>query len=77
MEHSLHLVVPEDLYRSLLRSAQLTGRAPEAVAVELLPAASQATLSDPLEPFIGAFTSGIPDVADEHDRYLGEAILKA
>ncbi len=76
MEHTLQLAVPEEVYRSLLRSAEQSGRAPEAVAVDLLTAASQGPFDDPLEPFIGAFTSGVPDLADEHDRYLGEAILE-
>ena len=75
MEHTLQLVVPEEVYRSLVRLAEQSGLAPEAVAVDLLRAASQGSLDDPLEPFIGAFTSGIPDLADEHDRYLREAIL--
>jgi hypothetical protein len=31
---------------------------------------------DPLEPFIGAFTSDIPDLAQEHDKYLGQALAE-
>jgi len=31
--------------------------------------------ADPLEKFIGAFNSNIPDWADEHDKYLGQSFL--
>jgi hypothetical protein len=29
---------------------------------------------DPLEQFIGAFHSGVPDWAKDHDKYLGEGL---
>lgn len=31
---------------------------------------------DPVEPFIGAFSSNISDWADEHDKYLGEGQME-
>ena len=76
MEHALQLEVPEDVYESLLRSAKQTGQAPEVVAVQWLTTASRGLVDDPLEQFIGAFPSDIPDWADEHDKYLGQAILE-
>jgi hypothetical protein len=32
-------------------------------------------MSDPVEPFIGAFSSSVPDWADQHDNYLGQAVM--
>ncbi len=31
---------------------------------------------DPLEPFLGAFASDVPDAADQHDKYLGESLMR-
>jgi hypothetical protein len=31
---------------------------------------------DPLEPFIGAFASDVPDAADQHDKYLGQSLMR-
>lgn len=76
MGHTLNLDIPEDVFESLVRSARQTGREPEAVAVALLTTASRGLVDDPLERFIGAFPSNIPDWADEHNQYLGRAILE-
>lgn len=76
MGHILQLEVPEDVYESLMRAADQTGQRPEAVAVQWLVSATRDLVDDPLEPFIGAFPSDIPDWADQHDRYIGNAILE-
>jgi hypothetical protein len=31
---------------------------------------------DPLEPFIGAIRSDVPDAADQHDKYLGQPLAE-
>lgn len=31
---------------------------------------------DPVEPFIGAFRSDVPDWADQHDKYLGQSLME-
>jgi hypothetical protein len=76
MIYTLELELPEDIYESLVRSANQTGQQPEELAVQWLQAASQNAVDDPLEPFIGAFTSGIPDLADRHDENLGKTIAE-
>jgi hypothetical protein len=38
--------------------------------------AIQKAIDDPVENFIGAFSSNIPDWADQHDRYLGLALME-
>ena len=76
MGHTLQLEVPEEVYESLVRSARQTGQRPEAVAVQWLVSATEKLEDDPLEAFIGAFPSNIADWGDEHDRYLGAALLE-
>jgi len=74
MGHTLTLEVPEDVYQSLIQKAEHTGQPPEAVAVQLLTTATQPRVEDPLEPFIGAFSSHGVDWADHHDVYLGTSV---
>jgi hypothetical protein len=74
MGHMLTLDVPEDVYQSLIQKAAQTGQPPEAVAVQLLATATQPQGDDPLEQFIGAFSSPRVDWADQHDAYLGKAV---
>ena len=77
MGHMLTLDVPEDVYQSLIQKAEQTGQPPEAVAVQLLATATQYRLDDPLEQFIGAFSSHGANWADQHDAYLGKAAKDA
>jgi hypothetical protein len=73
MGHTLTLDVPEDVYQSLRHQAEQTGQMPEAIAVQLLVTATQRQLDDPLEQFIGTFSSEGSDWADHHDIYLGKS----
>jgi hypothetical protein len=73
MTHQLILDVPEEVYRPLIEAAQRKGSTPEQLAVEWLTAGRQAA-EDPLERFIGAIPSAVPDWADAHDKYLGQAL---
>ena len=74
MGHTLTLDVPEDVYQALIQQAEQTGQPPEAVAVRLLATATQPRVDDPLEQFIGAFSSQRADWAEQHDAYLGKTI---
>lgn len=75
MSQMLHLELADGPYRALARTARQEGKATEALATELLTAASQRLTDDPLEPFLGALTSSVPDWADRHDEYLGKGLL--
>jgi hypothetical protein len=75
MGYSLTLELPENVYQSLLKTANQIGQQPEALAVQWLKKITQQQETDPLEKFIGAFNSNIPDWADEHDKYLGQSLL--
>jgi hypothetical protein len=74
MGHTLTLDVPEDVYQSLQQQAEQTGQSPETVAVQLLATATQHQVEDPLDQFIGAFSSQGIDWADRHDAYLGQSV---
>jgi len=75
MGYSLTLELPENVYQSLKKTATQTGQQPETLAVQWLKKITQQQEIDPLEKFIGAFNSNIPDWADEHDKYLGQSLL--
>ena len=60
MGHSLTLEVPETVYEMLRKTAERIGQPPEALAVQLLTTATQDLKDDPLEKFIGAFSSSGP-----------------
>jgi len=76
MEHTLVLEVSEDVYEPLAKTAKQRGSSPEELAVEWLVSAIHKAIDDPVENFIGAFSSNIPDWADQHDKYLGLALMK-
>jgi hypothetical protein len=73
MNHTLKLEIPENVYDSLVKVAARISRTPEELAVDWLSAAVQQYAHDPLEKFIGAYSSNIPDWTDQHDKYLGKA----
>jgi len=75
MGHTLTLDVPEDVYEPLAKTAKQRGSTPEELAVEWLMTAIHHALNDPVENFIGAFSSSVPDWADQHDAYLGQAVM--
>lgn len=73
MSQTLTISVPDAVYESLTRAAEETGEPPEALAAQWLTATVQRAANDPLDRFIGAFQSEVPDWADKHDKYIGEA----
>ena len=74
MGYTLTLDVPEEVYQALRQQAEHTGQPPETVAVQLLTSLTQPQHTDPLEQFIGAFSSQEIAWADHHDTYLGQSI---
>jgi hypothetical protein len=75
MAHTVTLQLPENLYEPLVRVANQTGQTPEELITGWLSNAVQQFADHPIEEFIGAFSSNIPDWADRHDQYLGQAAL--
>ena len=75
MEHLITLSIPDRVYKKLIRSAKKVGRKPEDLAVEWLAVFTQEKAeSDPVEKFIGVLKSDMPDWAEHHDEYLGQAL---
>jgi hypothetical protein len=72
MDHTMTLNVPERVYQNLIQRAHEAGQKPESLAVQLLATATQSGVNDPVETFIGAFSSQASDWADQHDAYLGK-----
>jgi hypothetical protein len=76
MSHQLILDVPNDVYDPLAESAKNTGATPEQLALDWLLVMSRHAARDPLEKHLGAFSSNVPDWADQHDKYLGEGLME-
>ena len=76
MTHSLVLEVPENIYQPLAEEAEAKGRRIEDVALEKLANGETKQIDDPLDEFVGAFRSDVPDWADNHDKYLGENLAR-
>lgn len=76
MTHSLTLEVPERVYQSLAEKASKNGKDIAEIAIEKLAVPFPEDIPDPLDKFIGAFSSGIGDVSTNHDKYIGENLLR-
>lgn len=76
MTHSLTLELPEVVYRTLAEKASKNGKEIEEIAIEKLAVPSPEDIPDPLDKYIGAFSSGLGDVGQNHDKYIGENLLR-
>jgi len=72
----LVLEIPDEVYKILTDLAQQEGKTPEEMGAQWIATTVERIQNDPLERFIGALPSDIPDWADRHDEYLGEALMK-
>ena len=76
MTHQLILEVPNEIYDPLAETAKSKGATPEHLALDWLAAMSYHASRDPMEKFIGSMPGDTPDWADQHDKYLGDELLK-
>ena len=76
MTHSITLELPEQVYRKLAERASKNGKRVEDFAVDQLSNGDSEVIYDPFEKFIGSLHSDIPDWADNHDKYIGEQIMR-
>lgn len=76
MTHSLTLDLPEEIYQSLLKTALTNGKKVEEVAVAVLASVKKKKVADPFERFIGSVRSDITDLAENHDKYIGENLAQ-
>lgn len=74
--------LPEALEQTLIAQATETETTPEQLIIELL---SQTLIPTPLSPDLtndplfqlaGSITSNIPDLAENHDYYIGQALYE-
>ena len=75
MGHRLALDLSDEIFDTLAREAEKTGRSTEDLATRLLGIAVLKIPDDPLESFIGAFDSHGGDWVERHDQYLGQFAL--
>jgi hypothetical protein len=75
MSHPLTIQIPEELYQPLMNTAVQMGQTPEEVALRWLSEVAQQIADDPIEQFIGAIPSHLPDWTTQHDIYLGQNLL--
>ena len=76
MSHTLTLEIPDEAYRILTSIAFREGKTPEEMGARWLATTIERLQTDPVEQYIGAFSSDVPDWAERHDFYLGEGLLK-
>lgn len=76
MSKILAIEIPDEVYQTVLQTAERLGQSPEAFVSQWVVTQHQAQPSDPLDAFIGAFKSDIPDWTRRHDEYLGAALLE-
>jgi len=80
--HRLQVQLTEEQADHLRQTAESEGASQAEIVRRALEAylrrpiqAREATVRARALELIGAFSSGLPDVAENHDRYLAEAIL--
>jgi hypothetical protein len=76
MSHPPTIDVPDSVFLNFSRLALEQGKPPEDLARELVSKAIQELEEDPLLKWIGAFESNVPDVAERHDDFIGQALYR-
>jgi hypothetical protein len=76
MSKTLSIELPDEVYQTLLETADRLGQSPEAIVRQWIVTQHQTQASDPLDSFIGAFNSDIPDWTSRHDDYLGATLVE-
>ncbi len=76
---TLTISISEGLLASLRKRAESKGTTPEHLAAADLESAESIYADPSTDPFLqlaGMFSSGVPDAAENHDYYLGEALAE-
>ncbi len=76
MAHTLTLTLPDTIYEPLQQKAQQAGRTPEEMVLEWLTKEVQPEPEDPLLALVGSISCDVTDVAERHDYYIGQALMK-
>ena len=76
MSQTLQLEIPDETYHALAKRAEREGKAPAELSAEIATRDLESAPDDPLEEFIGKFSSP-PEYrnwADRHHELLGEQL---
>lgn len=76
MTHSITLEIPDSDYQTLAGEAEESGQRIEDFALGKLTSGNGKITSDPLDKFVGAFRSDVPDWTINHDKYIGENLIR-
>ena len=81
MTKILTITLPDALEQALAQTAAQNQTTPEqvildALAQQFLPPSTPDLSDDPLFQLAGSITSNIPDLAENHDYYLGQALYE-
>ena len=79
MTKTLTITLPDALEQALTQTAAQSQTTPEqlilaALTQKFLPPSESDLANDPLFQLAGSITSNIPDLAENHDYYLGQAL---
>ena len=76
MTHSITFELPDAAYKRLVEKALKSGKRVEDFVAEQVMNGDAAPVDDPFEKFIGSLDTDIHDWADNHDKYIGEALYR-
>jgi len=76
MSRTLTLHIPDEVYRPLRQRARAEGRTMEEVAIDCLAASVIPEDNDPLLKLAGVLSFAVTDVANRHDDYVTDHLIK-
>jgi hypothetical protein len=76
MARKLTLELPDEAYEYLCHEAKEMKASPEEIASEWLVGSIERMAKDPLLQLAGTLESGVTDLGERHDHYIGEALDK-
>ncbi|MFN6518417.1 MAG: hypothetical protein RMY29_028565 [Nostoc sp. CreGUA01] len=85
MAKTFVITLPDDLEQALTAQAERLNKSPEEVVLQVLSQqftnrsqseTSEKTETDPLLRLIGSLSVDIPDLAENHDYYIGQALYQ-
>jgi plasmid stability protein len=82
MSKTLTITLPDALEQALAQTAAQANQSTEEMVVQLLTqtlmpnSESKSEEADPLMALFGCIKSDIPDLAERHDEYLGQALYE-
>ncbi|PZV12510.1 MAG: hypothetical protein DCF20_17445 [Pseudanabaena sp.] len=85
MAKTLMITLPDNLDQALTAQAQRLNQSPEAIVVQALTkqltflsqvTSLQTVETDPLLKLIGSLNVDIPDLAENHDHYIGQYLYQ-